>query len=76
VIDSTASPYKFLRSVVTAIQPELSGMSDFELIDELHRISGVEIPQAIEDIRTAPQLHSTVTEVADMPAEVLRWLGI
>ena len=76
VIDSTASPYKFLRSVVTAIQPELTGMSDFELIDELHRISGVEIPQAIEDIRTAPQLHSTVTEVADMPAEVLRWLGI
>ena len=76
VIASTASPYKFLRSVATSIQPELSGMSDFELIDELHRISGVDIPQAIEDIRTAPQLHSTVTEVADMPAEVLRWLGI
>lgn len=76
VIASTASPYKFLRSVALAIQPELSGLTDFELIDELHRISGVDVPQAIEDIRTAPLLHDTVTEISEMPGEVLRWLGI
>lgn len=76
VIASTASPYKFLRSVAVSIRPDLSGMNDFELIDELHRISGVDVPQAIEDIRTSPQLHDTVTEISDMPLEVLRWLGI
>lgn len=76
VIASTASPYKFLRSVVTAIRPDLDKKSDFELIDELHQISGTTVPQAIEDIRTAPQLHDTVVDVPDMAGEVARWLGI
>ena len=76
VIASTASPYKFLRSVVCAIRPELYNMSDFELIDELNRISGIKVPQAIEDIRTAPVLHSTVVDASGMAGEVARWLGI
>ena len=76
VIASTASPYKFLRSVVCAIRPELDNMSDFELIDELNRISGIKVPQAIEDIRTAPVLHSTVVDASGMAGEVARWLGI
>ena len=76
VIASTASPYKFLRSVMCAIRPECADMSDFELIDELHALSGVAVPQAIEDIRTAPQLHNTVVEVDEMSEESARWLGI
>ena len=51
-------------------------MSDFELIDELHALSGVAVPQGIEDIRTAPQLHNTVVEVDEMSEESARWLGI
>ena len=35
VIASTASPYKFARTVVCAIRPELQKKSDFELIDAL-----------------------------------------
>ena len=76
VIASTASPYKFARTVVTAIRPELAGQSDFELIDALKEISGVRIPQAVEDIRTAPVLHDTVIDAADMEDEIARWLGI
>ena len=76
VIASTASPYKFLRSVMISIRPDLPDMSDFELIDELKELSGVAIPKAIEDIRTAPQLHDTVVEVEDMAGEVARWLEI
>ena len=42
VIASTASPYKFTRSVMDAINAEKYGrMSDFELVDELSTISGV-----------------------------------
>ncbi len=76
VIASTASPYKFARTVVTAIHPELADKSDFELIDELTKISGVKAPQAIEDIRTAPILHDTVVDVVDMELEIARWLGL
>ena len=67
VVASTASPYKFTRSVMNAIDHEkYADMSDFELVDELNRISGVTIPQAIESIRTAPVLHDTVCEVSGM----------
>ena len=51
-------------------------MTDFELVDELCRISGVKIPKAIEDIRTAPVLHDTVCEVNEMCDNVKRILGI
>ncbi len=74
VIVSTASPFKFTRSVMDAIAPKSADKPDFELADELSRISGVKIPQAIESIRTAPTLHDTVCEVEKMPEEVMRFL--
>ena len=76
VIASTASPYKFTRSVMNAIDPAYDSKGDFELVDELCRLSGVKVPQAIEDIRTAPILHDTVCETEDMRAEVEKFLGI
>ncbi|MBR3306676.1 MAG: threonine synthase [Lachnospiraceae bacterium] len=76
VIASTASPYKFLRSVITAIEPELDEKDDLKLIDRLKNISGVEIPPAIQDILTAPVLHDNVCEISGMEGEVLDFLGI
>ncbi len=76
VIASTASPYKFTRSVMTAINPEYDKKSDFELIDELNKLSGVKIPQAIEDIRTAPVRHNTVCDTDKMLDEVKKFLGV
>ena len=76
VIASTASPYKFTRSVMTAIDPEYDKKSDFELIDELNKLSGVKIPQAIEDIRTAPVRHNTVCDTDKMLDEVKKFLGV
>lgn len=76
VIASTASPFKFTRSVMEAIDEKYASMSDFELIDELSKISGVKVPQAIEDIRTAPVLHDKVCEVDEMPDTVREILKI
>ena len=76
VIASTASPYKFTRSVMTAIDKKYEDMEDFALADELERISGVKIPKAIEEIRTAPVRHNTVAEAADMPKVVKEILQI
>ena len=51
-------------------------MSDFELVDELSVIANVKIPQAIEDIRTAPVLHDTVCDKTEMQQTVKNILGI
>ena len=74
VIASTASPYKFTRSVMNAIDKKYDDMSDFELVDELSKISKTTVPNAIEEIRTAPVLHDTVVEKEEMKEAVLRFL--
>ena len=77
VIASTASPFKFTRSVMDAIdKAKYDSMTDFELVDELSRIGDVAVPKAIEEIRTAEVLHDTVCEVAEMPDVVKRFLNI
>ena len=77
VIASTASPFKFTRSVMNAIDKEkYDSMGDFELVDELSRIANVTVPQAIEDIRTAPVLHTRVCDRTEMEAVVKNILGI
>ncbi len=76
VIASTASPYKFTRSVMEAIDSAYASQSDFELVDELNKLSGVKVPQAIEDIRSAAVLHDTVCDKSEMEATVRNILGL
>ena len=76
VIASTASPFKFTRSVMNAIDGKYDEMGDFELVDELSRIANVKVPQAIEEIRTAPVLHDTQCETAEMKDTVKKFLKI
>ncbi|MCI8372854.1 MAG: threonine synthase [Lachnospiraceae bacterium] len=74
VIASTASPYKFTRSVMKAVDSKYDSMSDFELVDQLSEISHVKIPNAIEEIRNAKILHDTVCDVEEMPDVVRSFL--
>ena len=77
VIASTASPFKFTRSVMCAIDSEkYADLEDFALCDELSRIGRVAVPKAIEEIRSAEIRHNTVCEVSDMKATVEKFLGI
>ena len=75
VIASTASPFKFTRSVMNAIDGKFEAMGDFELVDELSRLAKRAVPKAIEEIRTAPILHNRIASVEEMPEEVLEILG-
>ena len=77
VIASTASPFKFTRSVMDAIDKEkYDSMTDFELVDELNKLSGVKVPAAIEEIRTAPILHDIVCDKSEMQQTVEKLLGL
>lgn len=76
VIASTASPFKFTRSVMNAIDEKYDSMGDFELVDELSKIGKVKVPAAIEEIRNAETRHNTVCEVSKMKDTVRIFLGI
>ena len=76
VIASTASPFKFTRSVMNAIDEKYDAWGDFQLVDELSRIGNVTVPKAIEEIRNAEILHNTVCEVKEMESSVKAFLNI
>jgi threonine synthase len=76
VVASTASPFKFTRSVMNAIDTKYDSMGDFELVDELSKIANVAVPKAIDEIRTAPVVHDTVCDKEDMKKVVMQFLKL
>ena len=76
VIASTASPFKFTRSVMNAIDSKYDTMGDFELVDELSGIANVEVPKAIQEIRTAAVVHDVQCDVDEMKNVVKGFLKI
>ena len=59
VIASTASPYKFTRSVMDAISDRYAGLDDFALADALEKLSGVKIQR---QLKRSVQRRSFMTE--------------
>lgn len=76
VVISTASPYKFTRNVMKAVEPEYSVEDDFEMIRRLSELSKTTIPEAINQIMDAKILHDTVCKVEDMESVVKSYLGL
>lgn len=76
VIASTASPYKFIKSVMTAIDDKYAACEELDLIEELERLSGVEVPGAIQEIRNATILHTRECDVDQMEKTVKEILGV
>ena len=76
LVASTASPYKFVRNVMTAIDPKYDEMEDFALIDELEKVSGFPIPNAIKEICDAEVRHTTECDADQMKETVKNILGV
>ena len=76
VIASTASPFKFTRSVMNAIDRKYDALGDFELVDELSKIANVAVPGAIEEIRTAPVVHDVQCDADKMKDTVEQFLKL
>ena len=75
VIASTASPYKFPRVAVSAVTGKDSG-DDFKAVEDLHQLSGVAIPAAVDGLEHAEVRHKTVVAAADMQKAVESYLGV
>ena len=76
VIASTASPYKFVKSVMSAIDPKYADQDVFSLLKVLEETSGREMPQAIKDILNANILHDLECDADKMKDTVKGILGV
>ncbi|MBQ1274077.1 MAG: threonine synthase [Cellulosilyticum sp.] len=74
VIVSTASPYKFTHSVMTAVDKKYDGISDFELLDHMQNLLQGDLPKAMDHIATREILHNTVCNVNEMKDMVSKFL--
>ena len=76
VIVSTASPYKFTHSVMTALdEKKYEEIDDFTLLEQMHEVIGGKMPKAMEGIATREVLHHTVCEVTEMKDVVAKFLS-
>ena len=76
IIVSTASPYKFGKSVLNALHTKDIPEDDYAQAILLQKLSKTEIPAAVEEIRTAPILHTKVCETENMQLVVEKILKI
>lgn len=66
VILSTASPFKFPKSVIKAIDPKNNSIDDFELIKIISNLSQISVPKGIVNIDQRDVLHSKVCNKEEM----------
>lgn len=76
VIASTASPYKFTRSTMTALSSDYTKISDFDLVEEMHKVSDVEIPNAIHEVLEAEIRHKDICTKEGMRDTIKSFLNI
>ena len=70
VIASTASPYKFSKAVLEAVEPNATlPETEFDMVDELHKVSGAEVPAPLANLKNKTARFSDVTEVRIMFSE-------
>ncbi|MDO5707340.1 MAG: threonine synthase [Andreesenia angusta] len=66
LIASTASPFKFTRSVAKALGINVEGKTDFELVYELSDKTGLEIPKNIYKIEDKKIIHKNKCKKDEM----------
>lgn len=74
VIVSTASPYKFVESVLEAVGNKAIPEDDYAQAKLLRDISKTPIPEAVEEIHSAKVIHETVCDKDEMKELVERIL--
>ena len=77
VIDSTASPYKFSKSVLAAVNggsvPELD---EFDIVDALYKKTGFEVPKPLASLKSKKVRFNNVCSKSDMSEMVFKLLEL
>lgn len=77
VIDSTASPYKFSASVLNAVTGgDTSDLDEFEMVDELNRITGKDVPTPLASLKDKKVRFTDVCNKEDMSQMVFKLLNL
>ncbi len=76
IIVSTASPFKFTRSVCSSLLIDTENLDDFELIDELSRKTGLKVPASIDNLKNKEVIYKGVCNKESMKKVVNEFLKV
>lgn len=76
VIAATASPYKFSKSVLTAVLGETPDLDEFDMAGALEEKTGVKIPAPLSNLKDKEVRFRTTCAVPEMEQQVYELLGI
>ncbi|MBQ2675780.1 MAG: threonine synthase [Clostridia bacterium] len=76
VIASTASPYKFAASVLSAVDNENMPESEFDMVDKLSKVTNTDIPTPLAGLKSKEVIHKNVCDKQDMSQFIKQSLNI
>lgn len=76
VIVSTASPFKFPRTVAESIELDTDGKDDFVIIEELGKKADLKIPMQISDLKDKMVTHKKVIDKENMKKTIIEFLEL
>lgn len=76
IIVSTASPFKFGRSICKAIGIETDNIDDFKVMDELSKTAKLPIPEAIKNLQYKKIVHNNLYKKDEMKIAVKKFLNM
>ena len=76
LVVSTASPYKFPRSICRALELDIEGKNDFELLNLLEEYTKIKIPKNLKELDKKKVLHKDVYEKKEMKQALLKFLKV
>lgn len=76
VIDSTASPYKFSKSVLSAIKDIDADLDEFEIVEELNKTTGMDIPTPLKSLKDKAVRFTDVCDKENMSEMVFKLLQL
>ncbi|MBE6071166.1 MAG: threonine synthase [Clostridium butyricum] len=71
---STASPYKFPRSICNALDIDVKNIDDFKVLTKLHEETNTEIPKNLAELENAKVLHDEVWDKSEMRDALVAFL--
>lgn len=74
LILSTASPFKFPRSICNALNIDVENIDDFEVVKKLSLETNNDIPRNLADLANAKVLHDEVWDKSEMKSSLLDYL--
>jgi threonine synthase len=74
LVVSTASPYKFIGSVMSALDSKYQGQEELDLVKKLEMLSDVKIPKVLSETLEAPinkEIYCQIGEMKDIVKKIL-----